>query len=78
MQGRAGMPGIGDAICTSLSNSSLDITFQQKYKSPTFGRLRVSADGKSLVFTLNTADLSGKKRVRVRNHTRLAPKPMES
>ncbi len=72
MLSRAGIPGVGDAICNSLSNSSLDITFQRKDKRPTFGRLRLSTDGKSLVFTLEWTDPSGKKQVKVRNYSRLS------
>ena len=72
MLGRAGQPGIGAAICTALSKTSMDITFQDKDRHPTVGHLRVSGDAKSLIYTLETVDSSGKKQVKVRNYTRLS------
>ena len=72
MLSRAGQLGIGDAICTSLTNTSLDITFQKKNKQPTVGHLRVSGDAKGLIFTLETTDSSGKKQVKVHNYARLS------
>ena len=69
---RSGRPGIGDAICISLTHTSLDITFQVKDKPPTVGHLRVSADAKGLTSTLETSGTSGKKEAKVRHYTRLS------
>jgi hypothetical protein len=72
MLGRAGQPGIGNAICSALSKKSMDITFQNKDTHPTVGHLQVSSDAKSLIYTLETVDSSGKKQVKVRNYARLS------
>lgn len=62
MLSRAGQPGAGDAVCASLSKTSLDITFLGKDRPRTVGHLQVSGDATGLIYTLETSDTLGKKR----------------
>jgi hypothetical protein len=60
--GRAGQAGVGDAVCTSLSKTSVDLTFSAKDRPPIVGHLQVSGDSKGLIYTFETSNPSEKKR----------------
>jgi hypothetical protein len=72
MLSRTGQLEIGDAICTGLSKTSMDITYRDKDKHLTLGHLRVSGDAKGLIYSREWVDSSAKKHMKVRKYARLS------